>query len=592
MNLKFILCFGLTMFSVSSVTNSVNVKCSYDDIIETCIIKEVIDLESGDHLNITTDTAANEITQIIFPGEHGTNASRLVSFPSNIFQQFRSVEEVNIRNVSMEHFVKESLRNAKKLTSLELSHNKIKMIPANVLSLAKKLETFYLQNNEISDIKDYAFNSTSLRELYLSGNKLKSIKENIFMNATKCESIDLSGNFIENIENGAFDLPELETIILDENKLKTLPTNLFADAPKLLSLSLRANELSIEIVHAFGKAAELTELNLNDNPTLSGLNLLFLRELPQLQTLNLRNTSLTDSTIANLANAEKLTSLDLSNNKIERIPANVIALAPKLESLELQKNEISEIEDYAFNSSSLRILHLSGNKLKSIRRNIFNNATQCEFIDLTDNMIDNIEEGAFDLHELESIYLDNNNLKTLSTNVFANAPKLLCLRLGANQLSTDIVLSLEKATELKELYLDDNPTLSGVNLLSLRKLTTLDTLNLSNTSLTKSTIENLPDSPSFSTLIISNNNLTDKRLLYHLSRLSSLQYLEIPKNNFTKLSGFNRIASLLPSLKSIDIKDNQWNCAWIESSQSTCQTQTADDDEAGFVCDGLPPKCE
>jgi len=388
MNFKFILCFLFIIFSVS-VSKTVDVRCDEDaeyyKSTQICVIKGTIKIEYGDFLNIINVTNASEIKQLYFyPGE-GIE-SKIFSFPSQIFKQFPLVEDVKIINESMQSLVKESLRNAEKLTKLNVNLNKIKTIPSNVISLAPKLEDLFLAKNEISEIEDFAFNSSSLRLLYLSKNKIKSIRKNIFFYASQCKIIHLDENFIENIEDGAFDLPKLETINLDRNNLKTLPPNLFTNIPKLYLLSMGANKLSTDIVSALRKATQLRELILYENPGLSGVNLSSLSELSKLETLNLRSTDLTYSTIANLPDLPALTKLFINNNGFSyRYLLLLLGRLKSLEILDIERNNFTKLVDFRKITSylpSVRVIYVDDNNwdcawIISARRTCESTSIEC-----------------------------------------------------------------------------------------------------------------------------------------------------------------------------------------------------------------------
>lgn len=367
MNFKFILCFVFTIFAVS-VSNAVDVKCNVDDglhNIHTCVIGETIRMEPGDSLNIINVANANEIKQIYVFADVA-NVSKIVTFPSELFEKYRSVENVKIINVKMKRLVRESFRNAQKLRKFNLAFNKLTTIPANLISLAPNLDDLYLAKNRISEIENFAFNSSSLRILYLSRNRLKLIRKYIFFYAPQCEVIHLDENFIENIEDGTFDLPKLMSLNLDRNHLKTLPPNLFTNVPKLDLLSLAVNQLSTDIVLTLEKAKGLTELYLDDNPGLRGVNLLSLRQLPKLETLNLRNTSLTDSTIAYLPDLPALTKLFMNNNSLNFTNLlHYLGRLKRLETLDIEGNNFTKLDDFSNLTSylpRLRVIYISDNQ--------------------------------------------------------------------------------------------------------------------------------------------------------------------------------------------------------------------------------------
>lgn len=236
-----------------------------------CIVRTNLSLHPGEKLNLYNIQDAYEISD--FGIEFTLNVP---SFPSEVFEQLPSLENVDFSHGLLQNVSIEMFRNANNLKHLRLFKNKIETIPKNAFSLVPKLGILNLGSNLITDIENETFNLPNLRKLDLSGNELTILRTGVFSGAPDLRTIVLRNNSIETIEDGVFDLPYIERIDLEYNHLKTLPPNLLANARRLLSVSFKANELA-EIVSVLENMQPVESvfvgINLRKNPNLNTTNL-------------------------------------------------------------------------------------------------------------------------------------------------------------------------------------------------------------------------------------------------------------------------------------------------------------------------------
>lgn len=295
-------------------------------------------------------------------------------------------------------------------------------------------------------------------------------------------------------------------------------------------------------------------------------------QLPSLNEVTIENTSIESLTnISFVIRREKLDYLRISCAKVKTVPRNLLSLLPNLKILNLWQNKISEIENDAF-SSSLKSLDLSFNQLKRIKKETLSSATHLRDINLIHNLIEEIEDGAFNLTDLESIQLNLNRLKTLPLNLFSNAPELTRLSLEWNQLTN--ISALEKAQDLHELSLNNNPTLKDVNVLSLNySLKQLQLLRLRDTGTSFSNIKDPLQSTELIVLDISKNNISDSQLLHQLKGLRKVTQIDLSDNQLVKLDDFEKIKEFFTDLTVVELQNNNWDCDWIKLAKEVCSNK-------------------
>lgn len=186
---------------------------------------------------------------------------------ADAFEQLRGLSLLDLNgagvvNVSLEAFrgLENSLRN------LDLSDNRLKLIPTEALSILARVEKLALGQNDFETIAEGALTGlVNLRSLDVTGSHtLRLIEANAFSTNTNLDTLTLVANIeLKEIEIGAFSgLPHLKHCDFRENALSTLPENLF-------------------------KWKALETVDFSGNPLICDCRILWLRNL----ILNTRNSS-------------------------------------------------------------------------------------------------------------------------------------------------------------------------------------------------------------------------------------------------------------------------------------------------------------
>lgn len=232
------------------------------------------------------------------------------------------------------------------VTSLNLSNNKIKEIPAGLLAGKTELEQFYIENNEVKDIPANLFKDTAkLDWISFAGNNLTSIEKNDFAGLDNLTILDLGSNAIKSIEAGAFDsLTKLDDFGLGSNKLTDLPSDLMKSmGATLKSISLDNNEL-VKIPDTVEQLQALQTLAIFNNK-ITNLDNIDFSKLPNLKVLNLKSNEIKELPSNMLAQNKNITQVDFFDNKITSVSKDMF---PKVDGgihkLDLQLNEMVVVD--------------------------------------------------------------------------------------------------------------------------------------------------------------------------------------------------------------------------------------------------------
>ena len=211
-----------------------------------------------------------------------------------------------------------------KITTVELTGNKITEIPEGLFDNMTNLTTVYLGNNYISKLPENLFkNNKKVENIELSNNKLTEIKKDDFSNLPQLQIIQMEDNNIEKIEDGAFDGDvNLQSIYAPNNELEGLPKKLFKDMKSLTFVDFSNNYFS-ELPECFSDATKLKKIHV-------------------------RNNEMTDITKVDFSNMLDLEEINFYKNYIKEVPDGTFANNTKLFSVDLHDNQISDITEKAF----------------------------------------------------------------------------------------------------------------------------------------------------------------------------------------------------------------------------------------------------
>ncbi|XP_011500414.1 PREDICTED: chaoptin [Ceratosolen solmsi marchali] len=269
-----------------------------------------------------------------------------------------------------------SVIRASKLTTLDVSMNRLKVIAKGDLDGVPYLDQLYLSANNLKRIHQHAFSDLDqLTYLDLSNNNLMTLSEHHFRTNSRLQVLLLSDNpdletlpvFRTNaqeferysiyrfecencgltfIESGTFDaMPAMTRLNLARNKLTGLPKDLLRSLSSLRELDLSMNGFDELEDDTFEGATSLTKLNIAMNSFASGL-----RVTPFLKTPNLLRL---DASYCNMQRVwsearlpfKSLRFLSLHKNRLTRVTVEELRAMPNLSGLDLSRNPLRCDED-------------------------------------------------------------------------------------------------------------------------------------------------------------------------------------------------------------------------------------------------------
>lgn len=163
------------------------------------------------------------------------------------------------------------------LTILDLSYNKIKNIPDQIISLSQMNERHSgirfgkskldLSNNKLTQISPAIGSFGHIDQLNLSNNKLQSLPQEI-AELVNLESLDLSSNKLKIFPKQISEMIGLKSLNLSNNKLESLPQEI-SKMVNLKSLDLSNNRFK-NVTTFIKNLGDLDYINLSGNPLDNG----------------------------------------------------------------------------------------------------------------------------------------------------------------------------------------------------------------------------------------------------------------------------------------------------------------------------------
>ena len=136
-------------------------------------------------------------------------------------------------------------------------------------------------------------------------------------------------------------LTATEDVLLGNDSLTGVGCRYFATMPNLRRIQLWGTQVNEEGLREIAKLKNLTMLNIGNNRNITDAALEHIKDMNNLQVLNIGATSITDEGLRHVANLENLTSLTLLRTKITDAGLSHLARLRKLESLNLREANVT-----------------------------------------------------------------------------------------------------------------------------------------------------------------------------------------------------------------------------------------------------------
>ncbi|KAM3959243.1 uncharacterized protein ACR2FA_006669 [Aphomia sociella] len=301
------------------------------------------------------------------------------------------------------------------LTQLDLSNNSISNIEYNAFRYLVRLTTLNLSHNKIIDFIVNPEDLTYVKYLNLSNNYIFHLYFESFLSLKHLENLDLSHNNLDYIPENTFEYNNLmKHVNMTYNEFKVL------------------RNLHIKIFHPEGGIVDLS------NNGLSRLSIA-LGEGLRLKRLMLKSNNITDPTRIDLIYQNELEHVDMSNNYIQYLNSSSLRLPINITHLDLSYNRIEEIGPATFHKyKKLNTLRLSHNIMTQIEYGTFQGNIALVNLDLSYNDIAYLDAKVLmDLKSLNFLSVKFNNMIFLDYKSWVSRERDVIVYIDGNKFTCD-----------------------------------------------------------------------------------------------------------------------------------------------------------
>lgn len=550
----YFLCILCNLTNAQVFAKECDVSGTDEEQVMTCRVRTLsnmaevgkIDSDQITYLTIFCDGVGKEATVSngTFSKLNSVQSMRIESCNIPVLPEYTFWGLFNVLNISIHLnktsskqliFKEDTFAGLQKLQNLELDHNSLIVLPANLFCGLENLKILNLTSCDLDDARNIGLGTIEttrclpeLLVLDLSQNILKSIPDGIFSSLVNLKILYLNNNQLSELYPYAFSgLSRLQSLDLSNNRISHLPEQIFQQSSDILELYLQNNSLSSLTPRAFQGLRQLVGLNLSYN--------------------SLENV-ISSETLADLS---RLLVLDLNHNRFQAVTETNFKLMRSLQILYLSYNAIHNISDNSF--SSLRNLHtltLLGNKIRYIGVNTFSGLESLNYLSLSNNIIDDIHSQAFSsCKSVQNLKLRSNKL-TVFPKAINDLVLLKHLDLTHNKIFNVTNDTFNGLKNIVSLHMARNK-IGNISQGCFQDLTSLKTLDFSYNKIQSLGQHLFDEVRELRVAKLNDNHLTDINGLF--MNLRFLHTLNISRNN---LSWFDY--ALVPTeLKTLDIHDNE-----------------------------------
>ena len=215
------------------------------------------------------DFTRNQLYRIAAGAFAQTNLSELILESNNLYEiSFEGLSNLDLLNIRNNHLSKLSGGTLLQITSLKclnLGDNRITGLPEELRNLVE-LEHLDLSSNRLTMIPNGTFSGLSqLQFLNLAGNKLKIVSGSGFIGLRSLTYLNLRGTDLSNLPYGVFsDLDTIKELNLGNNRFQMIPEAV-RNLSSLVTLHFGVNRLNILENDTFSIMDNLTNLYLPEN---------------------------------------------------------------------------------------------------------------------------------------------------------------------------------------------------------------------------------------------------------------------------------------------------------------------------------------
>lgn len=314
--------------------------------------------------------------------------------------------------------------------------------------------------NSTLDVLPIALN-TRIEYIRMSYNKIRIVDAS-FQFYEHLISIDLSSNIVDNIEDKSFAAQRsLVRLSLAKNKISDLSPKVFIGLTRLNHLSLRANQLQFIRLGVLEHLKSLVSLDLGENKITNLEPNIFIGNR-MLEKLLMDSNEMNHIPISSFTHCQQLSSLDMSDNNLTSLHNQTFSIVTRLSHLNLSHCSLATLSAISLrNLSSLTSLDLSHNNLRSVPTSQLSGLSSLKSLVLSGNNFAMLGPHSFrELHKLQQLYVNN------------------CPLLSQVQ-----VAAFHNNLDLRVVDLSNNPNLHEVKPFAFPQILQLSHLSLANTSI-------------------------------------------------------------------------------------------------------------
>ncbi|XP_064490327.1 leucine-rich repeat-containing protein 57-like [Ornithodoros turicata] len=161
----------------------------------------------------------------------------------------------------MGNSIKPHIQNAGKTGVCQLSNSNLREFPKELFLISGVLRTLDISENKISVVPTTICKFEQMKHLTMNNNRISSLPDSM-CKLTKLESVQCSGNQLTRLPDSFSQLTNLRTLVLSGNRLSVFPRWL-SSLKHLDVVDLSRNRIA-EVPDSVGELTA-TELNLNQN---------------------------------------------------------------------------------------------------------------------------------------------------------------------------------------------------------------------------------------------------------------------------------------------------------------------------------------
>lgn len=346
----------------------------------------------------------------------------LITIPIGLYHRASEIITLNLsRNLTLD-IPKDFIQSCTSLREIKYTSNEAWKVPAS-LSLASRLTTLDISNNRLEQLDHAELNKLSgLLSLKLSNNKLTNVPP-YFGQYRALRSLNLSSNSLTVFPDALRELTTLVDLDVSFNSISDM-----GDVSTLVNLErlwATNNRLSGPFGKSFSHLINLREIDARFN-AISNIDIV--SQLPNLEALMLGHNSISQFE----GSFHCLKVLFLNHNPVTNFDLN--SPVPTLSVLNLASAKLAQLPDALFmKMAGLTKLTISKNHFVSLSPH-FGLLSKLEYLSIAKNQLSKIPSEIGRLHELRYLDVRENNLSILPSEIWY-AKRLETLNVSSNVLT-------------------------------------------------------------------------------------------------------------------------------------------------------------